>query len=968
MDSHLHTLIQAVNTAVAAIKPQNSPLSFMLMLGKKQQGKSALLRQTHMKTIQLDEDSHLAVYYNAEGIVVEINETWLLESHSLLKDTLKQLNRCHPALEISGIGLCVDLSEFIAKDATNILEIATSHAKYLTRFANALPSPVDLAIFFTKTDSLAGFTEFFQQEHTTELEKPLGFSVPNIHDKKKLSTLFNLKFDQLIEMLSQKIIQKMHSARSGIKRTLVKEFPLQLASLRPHIQVLLQQLPKNNLSLQALYFTSAEQGGASIDHINKRIGHEYALVVQDRFIQANNFKSYFIENALVAFQQQTKRAIPQAHRLQRYAFASIAVLTGFSLAFIIHHHVHTSALLDMASKQLLEYEHLMKNELDRPAALVHLSQAKQTLNQAVSKHSNPNIIRLAQQLEDNTAKNLEENFLPKVLGLMEQKLLANQTSPADRFETLKVYLMLADKTHYQKNDIILWFKNNWKNNPNELALIEQVLNQPIDEAKLNHQLVTDVQNYLNAMPSGFLFYSLAKKQFSPHTQPLTIPGFNLAHQNLPIFYTKDGYQNIVQKIPQITQRIQESAWVLNKPISDDLNALLIEAYAYDYVTWWQAFVKKSQPSHFTSLHAGRIEINKLAEHHSISQLLELIQAQTSPVLKDAPKQFNELIASQFTDLNLISKTIENELNLDISELNRFLATLAVVDDEGRTAFNLSKSRFLAKNAIDPLSMIYHRSQQLPEPMSSWNKQIAEDIWSLLLQDTTRFINKKWQEKIYENFSTQISNRYPFDNQQSEEISLVEFNQFFGPHGTLNEFVTEYIKPFLDTQNAEWQSKAVNGLVLPISQETINELIRANVITNMFFIDNASHAQIQFSLQKLNLDPIVSHLELQLGQSNLTDTQRSESITEFKWPEEGIRLSINSIEGNHFEMVEKGPWAMFRLLEKMNVTVDENDSSNLEVMLDLSGYTGRYLLHVQGPINPFIPGILNGFGLPKTIIG
>ena len=90
----------------------------------------------------------------------------------------------------------------------------------------------------------------------------------------------------------------MHPARSTIKRSLIREFPLQVASLRAPIQALIQGISPKLFNLHSIYFTSAEQGGVSIDRLNKKIQHEYALIVQDTFPQATNFRAYFVEGAI----------------------------------------------------------------------------------------------------------------------------------------------------------------------------------------------------------------------------------------------------------------------------------------------------------------------------------------------------------------------------------------------------------------------------------------------------------------------------------------------------------------------------------------------------------------------------------------------------------------------------------------------------------------------------------------------
>ena len=147
---------------------------------------------------------------------------------------------------------------------------------------------------------------------------------------------------------------------------------------------------------------------------------------------------------------------------------------------------------------------------------------------------------------------------------------------------------------------------------------------------------------------------------------------------------------------------------------------------------------------------------------------------------------------------------------------------------------------------------------------------------------------------------------------------------------------------------------------------INELIRANVITHMFFPNQSDSSHIAFSLQKLSLDPIVSQLQLSIGRTQLQDTQNSDSITHFQWPEANAKLALKSIEGAHYELEETGPWAFFKMLQKVNVLVDEQDSASLEILFEVNGNSGRYLLKTQNQVNPFIPGVLNGFMLNESI--
>lgn len=122
-----------------------------------------------------------------------------------------------------------------------------------------------------------------------------------------------------------------------------------------------------------------------------------------------------------------------------------------------------------------------------------------------------------------------------------------------------------------------------------------------------------------------------------------------------------------------------------------------------------------------------------------------------------------------------------------------------------------------------------------------------------------------------------------------------------------------------------------------------------------------------SVCKISLDPVVANLELDIGGTKLNDNQGSDSVIRFTWPQPNAKLALNSIEGNHYELAEQGIWALFKLLEKVNVLVDEQDSSSLQILFEINSNSGRYLLKTNNQVNPFTPGILNGFTLRESVV-
>lgn len=974
MDNSLNALCDAIKKVISQLKLQGNPLSFLILTGKNSQGKTALLKQSNMEEIPVFSEEHAKVYYNSRGIIVELGETWLTNSKNILQNTFKQLNKCHRQLKISGLIFCIDVNELLIVDSNQFAEQRKSHLQLLHRLGMNLGYQTELAVLVTKMDTLAGFSEFYQADHASELTRPLGFSLDCVNQPKKKVETYNQQFAQLIETLGHQVIQKMHPVRSTIKRSLIREFPLQVASLRAPIQAFIQGISPKLFNLHSIFYASAEQGGVSIDRLNKRIEHEYALVVQDTFPQATNYRAYFIEGAIKATQEQCSHIPQVTWWSQKPIVAVTTALAGIGLMFLVYSHYKTANLLDEASKELLAYDTL--NNQQNPGhsqALFHLSQATKQMNLI---HSNslslPTIHKLKLSLQNNTKTRLTGEFLPSLTNELEQVINSPTNTPITRYKALKVYIMLTQPEHFSAPPIIEWFKNAWKNQPisatqKQLALLKQILNKPLNTLAVKPQVISDARNYLNALPTGYLFYSIAKEYFPTERQKVEIEGFNIPTHEVPVYFTKSGFSKILAELPKISSTLQEENWVLARQDLSQLQPMLMQAYCFDYVTWWQTFMKKSHPHRYKDYQEGREVTRNLKQSNAFYKFVQLVQEETKPDLTSGNPIFNENIASRFADLNLMSLSVVKDLNIHINELEHFIGTISVVNDKGKTAFTITRARFINENSSDPVSLLYTQARQLPEPLRTWTQQIAGDTWVLLIRDSRQYVNYQWQETVYKEFKNSIAQRYPFVNTQEQEIAINDFNRFFSTRGVLNTFSEQYIKPFLDTSTPEWKPKPVNDFVFPISSESVDEMIRANIITNMFFPDHGDESKILFSLQKISLDPVVSNLILEIGDTKLTDNQNSESMMRFSWPQENAKLSLDSIEGNHYELAEEGTWALFKLLEKVNVLIDDQDSSNLQILFEVNSNSGRYLLKTNNQINPFTPGILNGFTLTDRIV-
>ena len=969
MNPSLLALSKALKALFGQFKTQQ-PLSFLILTGRANQGKTSLMRQANFEHHPIDADgAHL--YSNQQGIIVELSEAWLNQSSNLLEQTVKQLNSLHSQIKINGLILCIDIDELLKASPADLNPLIKSHAKFLERFGLTLPNPCDTAIVFTKLDLIAGFCDFFQAEHPLDLAKPLGFSLDDSAGLYRPIEQFKSQFDALVMSLGLQVTQKIHPIRSNVKRTLIREFPLQIASLRNLLLSQIGSISSQLFHIKALYFSSSEQGGVIDNRLNDKIQHEFSLAIPDQLPLSTNYRAYFVEGAFSAFQKLTARSVATVNPKQKKLIIGASLSSLACLGVLIGQYFSSSTILAQVAKELQIVTRLNGHPNDE-ATVYHLSQASKSIESLSPRAlALPMIKDLRSSLNQQTNEKLTSQFIPSLLRDIEEQIEQTDASVISRYQALKIYLMLDDAKHYQAHAVIAWFSQHWQSDPShvkeKIRLLQQLLDDPSHPIQIKQAIVRDAQNYLNALPADFLYYSLAKPQLDSKPISVNFEGFNLASTYIPLYLSQPGFFQTESKLTKIAEQITAEGWILNRPDKADIQKILLEGYAQDYISWWQHFMNHSQPKH-TETYA---ETNQLAQTlrqaNSINKFIHLIQSHTKPQNDPKYKHFNEAIASHFASLALISPSSTQHLHALLKELEQFSKTLSLVSDQGQTAFNITKARFEGKELANPISLLSKAAEGFPEPIAAWTQQIANDSWFALIHDSRDYLNHTWKSTVFNDYQAHIAHRFPLDPKESQEINLNRFNQFFAARGSLQRFMEDNIKPFLDTSKAQWVRKEVDHSVMPISDEIINELMRANVISAMFFSNQADKLDIEFSLQKLNLDPLVSELQFDLGQTELLDNQTSESVTQFHWPEANARLILRSIEGKDFQLKESGDWAFFKLLQNLNVMVDEEDSRNLQILFEINGNSGRYLLKAQNQVNPFIPGILEQFYLVDKIV-
>lgn len=936
--------------------------SFIIATSLEKQGTTTALKYGDMQHISIDEEHGLNIFYNSNGLILEINQETHQHLQISLNNLFKKLNRCHKHLKISGFLFFIDVCDFMIHEQEAQNKILKTHTHHLQQFIHALEYPVRSGLVITKLDQITGFTDYYSQAHQIELEEALGFSVPHHHSHPKFTLRFSEIWSHFINNLNQNVIHKIHHTRANKKRILIREFPLQIALMETTFLQFLKLIRHPKAHIQGIYFTCAEQRGKNINVLNQKIENEMIIISPMTAIQSVNYRQFFISGAIKHCQEITTYTPKTPIWLQKKNFGILG-LAGITSLWIIWSSIQSQWLLNHTAQEL-SYHRFWGQQFDYHQKLNVLETCFLNLQRLplIFSHSKE-INTLKSQIQNAELTLFKTHLQKEYQDLIFKEMQSNKVDIS--FNALKTYKILIQGKKDETPFVLNWLENrlDQSNRTIDMTLLKKIIwaiQWQADEEKIHF-----TQSFLNALPTEYIAYQLMKPQLTQKSKNIEIAGFQPEKFWLPECYTRKGFHHAQQSLNKAYQAFKKDAWVLENNPPENLEQKMFELYIKNYVNYWKSFSQKIKPAHFSSFIEANHVLTQLETQKSFNKILSLIIQETEPNIDNQHDIFNQKIASQFTTLHF-SKNQNQSIDSFWKELKKFTNTFLVIDDHGQASFQYLRSYFNQTQYNDPLYTLDEMAKHMPEPLSLWLTQISDDLWLSLFQSTKGYLNEIWSNTIYQPFMKEVATNYPFQ-ENGAEISIETFERYFSPNGLIQQFFRENLQAFTNMSQAQWELKVIKDKQFPLRATVIETMMQANVLTNMFFPNNASHTRIQFSIEKMSLDPVISQLKFSLGDQNLLDTQQENAyVNNFIWPQANASLKIQTIEGKSFAIDEQGQWGLFKLLQQVNVLPDPNDSSALQVLLEINGNSGRYLLKSTSLLNPFTPSILQHFKLEDKI--
>ncbi|MCI0993430.1 type VI secretion system membrane subunit TssM [Pseudomonas corrugata] len=962
-------------------------------------------------------------YFSEQAVLVDTAGRYLTQADTEVDSSawntlLERLRKRRRSRPLSGVLVTVPVEVLRRGSEDEVITLACQIRGRLQEMQRQLHVDVPIYLILSKTDSVPGYNEFFDSLTREESDQVLGATFSR-NQRGTDVTVLRDELDTLLHRLNSQVITRMHGERDLQRRSHILDFPHQLGQIGAHLCLLVEKAFAGSVCpLRGFYLTSASVGG--------RPRFIQSLLSRVIFPEADLAGLDQRERSRIRWGQ------PALYVGALSAFGLFGLLwsNGFSSNHERLEHLHTLAQRWEQQRSALHPDDdwlALSESLDTrfSATRIFPPAGEVPLHERVGLYqgepSNPAVT-------DAYRRALQAQLLPRVTQMLEGHIRDNLDNREHLFNSLRAYLMLnlneRRDTPWLKDrvarDWSLRYAGNTALQDDLNGHFERLLEQPFTQ-RLDESLVTEAREVLRREPMVAVVYRMLREQarhlpqyrLSQHMGPQGPLLVGTDHP-IPGFYTRRGYEHFfsVQGVALITELLRDN-WVLGEGTNlsgADLRHLITgleQLYFRDYADQWSEAVGQVALLSLAGPGEGAEQLAGLTSAHSpilqmLVQIRENTRFQTAAERIDeampgvgssaaaqriaTPPEISGSLAEKLPDtaqksLQRRFEPLHRLLDPDngpsadltqalraLDEVQLQLASLARASAPEQAAFELARSRMSGKR--DALSNLRDASTRLPRPINAWFNRLADDSWRLVLNDSYRFLNQRYQSELYGFYGKAINKRYPFSAHSASDVAINDFREFFKDEGIVDRFFERYLQPFVSGSAGHYRLRGVDGQSLPMSRAFLDQLSAAHTIRRSFFAENPAEPQVQFKLEPYTLDPAVSRSEFRFGNKALEYRHGPILPVAFTWPSDAqdgrAALVLEKWVGRGVGIEKNtGPWSLFRLFDLMETEyLTGRDVRVLKA--DLGGLRANFLLMSQRTPNPFDMSALRTFRMPVQL--
>lgn len=468
---------------------------------------------------------------------------------------------------------------------------------------------------------------------------------------------------------------------------------------------------------------------------------------------------------------------------------------------------------------------------------------------------------------------------------------------------------------------------------------------------------------------------------------------------IPQLLTLSGLkQYFLKQDSQLVDLTAMDSWVLNlsenTTYSDadraEIKQRITELYLNDYTGTWRNAIHNLEIRPFETL-ADAITATEsiMGSEQTIKKALDIVKEHTQT--PNIPNTLDEKelearlatpeyklrmdISKQFALATSVLNTQDDKASLlqdvyqKLAGLHRYLLAIQNAPDTGKASLKAVQMR-VEKKSTDPIFELQQMAKNLPDPLKRWLEQLAGQAWQSILKSALVSLETEWQDKVVKQYDRYLKGRYPFSPQSKQEVPLSEFERFFGPQGTLDNFYQQNLSAFIENGLTQEAEETLDDQTPLIRDDVLTQLDLAKRIQQTFF--NAEYGMgAQFMVEPIDLSANKRRSVLNLDGQLIDFTHGGKRKVKVVWPNSGnaqveSKITLVPTEANKAprSLSFIGPWAQIKLLQSAkayNIT-----PHSFDVRYQVDGGNATYRIYVDEVDNPFSNELFRQFQLPDTL--
>lgn len=939
---------------------------------------------------------------------------------------LDLLARHRPRRPLNGVLLTISASELLGATPERRLAHAAELRDRIEELRAHFDLAIPVYVIVTKTDLLAGFMEFFADFDKDERAQVWGMTFAHEPqrsdaDDDAAARMAN-EFALLEKRLNDCMIERLHGERDRERRSALHAFPQEWRLLRQTLSDFLQAMvegmrPELRSMVRGVYFTSATQEGTPMDRalgaMARALGLAHRVLAPSRPSGRTFFMTKLLRDVVFAEADLAGTNLRWRRRrdlVERGVIGAIAVAVLGAAALSWRGYAASQERLQAVSGELPTLTRLAgaarRDDAVDIVAMLPLLDALAGLRSRgdTAVRALPVVLQMGMdrsEILDGTARDayhraLREGLLPRIAARMEQRLRAGSREHVElSYETLRTYLMLFGGRHFDAAALRAALRADWdatlpaQVTPAQREALALHLDRLLATGEVgapsqaDAALVQATRALVGGVPLAQRVYRRLL-QMDPVAEPVPFSLVTAGGSAAPRLFARASGQALARGVPAIYTRAaagpwlrdrslevlgqlaREEDWVLGRrtaALSDAASReRLVEEvqqlHRRDYAAQWGAFIADLRLAPTADLAATADQARNLghADLALAGVLRSLVREVSVEGLAAPPVGASGTSSGDFQALQQYVSAGPGPWSELQSLLGRAAVHLAAVEDSAR------------RQALPPtgggvLRELDAAARRAPEPVRGLLTALVAKASAQSVQRLREPISRALAETVAPACMRTTSGRFPFSREASADMSREDFARLFAAGGVLDGFFQSQLAPYVDTSARPWALAGSAG-----GDDALQAFQRAQSVRDGFFSDGGKRLGTRLEFTLVEMDAGLNEFSLEIDGQPMRFRGGGRSPTQaVQWPGPElagqVRLQVQPSSNPPY--VFNGPWALYRLLDRVRVERGATPDRAL-LVFDVEGRKARFEVRSAAGVNPLSRQELEQFRCPQRL--